>query len=86
MTRTLLYASAAWCGPCKAMKPLAEKLATEAGVTVEHLDIEASPKRAYDLKVMSLPTLILLENGEEKARLTGKTPPDRLRAFLAPGA
>lgn len=80
--KKLLYASAPWCRPCKAMKPITEKFAAEAGIPVEHLDIEAEPKRGFELKVMSLPTLIVYDGEAEVRRTAGQTTPDKLRAFI----
>jgi thioredoxin 1 len=64
---------AAWCGPCKMVAPEIEKLATKyAGhVDVVKVDVDANPKTAQALNIMSIPTIVLFSAGEEPRGLTG---------------
>ncbi len=64
---------ATWCGPCMMMAPLIDKVAAEKEGTayVYKLDVDQAQQIAMDYGVMSIPTLILFENGQEKRRVIG---------------
>ena len=64
---------ATWCGPCKMVAPVLEEIATEkAGqLTVAKLDVDANPETARDFQVVSIPTMILFQNGEAVKRIVG---------------
>lgn len=66
---TLIEFGTAWCGHCKAVQPLLEAAMTNRNL--RHLKIEDGPGRALgrSYRVKLWPTLILLRNGEELARL-----------------
>jgi thioredoxin 1 len=59
-----------WCGPCKALAPVVEKLARE-GYRVCKVDIDARPDLTGRYGVSALPTLVVLQGGEEVARFVG---------------
>jgi thioredoxin 1 len=61
---------ATWCGPCKNLAPVVEKLAGE-GHRVAKVDIEARPDLASRFGVTALPTLVILKDGQETARFVG---------------
>ena len=67
---------ATWCGPCKMLAPTVEALADELDgkVIVGKLDIDEYTDYAISLGVMSIPTLILFKDGEEKGHLVGVQP------------
>ncbi|MCS7282586.1 MAG: thioredoxin [Anaerolineae bacterium] len=75
---------AAWCGPCRAVAPIVERLAEEfAGrALVAKLDVDRNPLTAQRYGVMSIPTLIFFRNGQEVDRLVGVQPESALRARL----
>jgi thioredoxin 1 len=62
---------ATWCSPCKVQKPILEKVAKELGVEVEYVDIEEQPEMAAKYKVRSVPTMVILKDGEIKNTLVG---------------
>jgi thioredoxin 2 len=64
---------AAWCGPCRAVAPELEKLATQqAGRTiVAKVDTEAQPELSARFGVRSIPTLVLFRGGREAKRISG---------------
>ncbi|ANW67313.1 thioredoxin [Mycolicibacterium murale] len=64
---------ATWCGPCKMVAPVLEEIASEkAGqLTVAKLDVDANPETARDFQVVSIPTMILFQNGEAVKRIVG---------------
>ncbi|MGB3482744.1 MAG: thioredoxin [Mycobacterium sp.] len=64
---------ATWCGPCKMVAPVLEEIASEkAGqLTVAKIDVDANPETARDFQVVSIPTMILFQNGEAVKRIVG---------------
>ena len=64
---------AEWCGPCKAIAPILEEVATEHGdrVRIAKLNVDENPDLARRFDVMSIPTLILFKEGIPEARLVG---------------
>ncbi|SCP96413.1 thioredoxin [Anaerobium acetethylicum] len=73
-----------WCGPCKMMAPVVEKIAEKyAGkVKVGKLNVDASPASAAKYKVMSIPTFLVFKNGEVTGTLVGAVSQAALEAKL----
>ena len=71
--KTIKYFSATWCGPCKSFKPVMYEIASE-GYSVQFIDIDQSPNMATQFSVMSVPTVIIEENGIEVDRFVGSIP------------
>jgi thioredoxin 1 len=66
---------APWCGPCKAVAPVLEQLAeAHPGIRFVKLDIEANPDAASRYGVLSIPTVILFEQGQARETLVGARP------------
>ena len=68
--KQLWYFSADWCGPCKQFGPVMDELAKQ-GMSIKRLNVDYTPDAATIYKVKSVPTVILVENEQEKARFTG---------------
>lgn len=62
-----------WCGPCNAMAPVIEELATELDgkAKVGKINVDENSDIAVEYNVMSIPTLIIFQNGKEEKRLVG---------------
>lgn len=75
---------AAWCGPCKAMAPEFKRAAAtwEGRVRFAKLDTEKAPRSAGRFGIRSIPTLILFQDGREKARLSGAMSAAQLNQWL----
>ena len=75
---------AKWCGPCKMIAPIIEELAEEleGQFVVAKLDVDEAAKIAVNNGVMSIPTMVLYENGKEVKRTLGFQSKDKLKAFL----
>ena len=68
-----------WCGPCRMMAPILEAVAAErADLTVAKVNVDESAALASRFGVMSIPTLVLLDGGEEVKRIVGARPKDAL--------
>jgi thioredoxin 1 len=76
----LLDFGADWCGPCRALEPVLEKIAKAHGerVRVLRIDADASPAVAARYRVRALPTIIGFVGGKEHKRHTGMTSMDVL--------
>ena len=76
---------AEWCGPCTARAPGLKELSTElAGkVTIAKLDVDAHGDIAQRFNVMSIPTLLIFNNGEVQKRLVGAKGKGQLLQELA---
>ncbi|MFW0789962.1 thioredoxin [Gordonia sp. CPCC 205333] len=64
---------ATWCGPCKMVAPVLEEIAGDYAdkLTIAKLDVDQNPTTARDFQVMSIPTLILFENGQATKTIVG---------------
>lgn len=62
-----------WCGPCKMIAPVLEEIASEKAeqLVVAKIDVDANPVTARDLKIVSIPTMILFRGGEAVKRIVG---------------
>jgi thioredoxin 1 len=76
---------AEWCGPCHAVAPTLEEIATEqAGrLVVAKLNVDDDPDIARDFGIMSIPTLVVFKDGIEKKRLVGAQSKSAIEAELA---
>ena len=76
--------TATWCGPCKALAPIVEKIADDfAGkIKVGKLDIDDAPNMARKYGVRSVPTVMIFHGGEKKGQQVGLTSRDKLVQLL----
>jgi thioredoxin 2 len=81
----LLDLWAAWCPPCRMIAPVIDELAAElAGrVRVAKLDVDANPQTAARFNVHGIPTLLVLEGGQEVDRIVGVQPKAEIVRRLA---
>jgi thioredoxin 1 len=75
---------APWCGPCKIVKPILERLAKEYDGRVDLWQINADESQALlqELKVYGIPTLIVYRDGKEIQRQVGAKPAAALKALF----
>ena len=63
---------ATWCGPCKMIAPVLEEIANEKeDIKIGKVDVDTEGELAVRFGVMSIPTLVFFENGEETNRVIG---------------
>lgn len=71
-----LYFSAPWCGPCRMLKPVMEKVIAQ-GIPVDKFEVDDNKELADQYNIRSIPTIILVdESGKEFARTIGVKPLD----------
>ncbi len=76
---------AEWCGPCKMIAPVLEEIAEEydGKLRIVKLNVDDNPQTARRFDVMSIPTLILFQDGQPKKRMVGAKGKNALLADLA---
>lgn len=77
---------AGWCGPCRQVAPVLEKVAERhAGdVKVVKVDVDANPGLAQRFNAMSIPLLVFMRQGREADRVVGAVPGAVLEQHLLP--
>jgi thioredoxin 1 len=76
----VMYFTATWCAPCKALKPIAQQVSAETGVPIDFIDVDQSRAQATSMQVSSVPTLIGVDSlGTIKFRHTGMTSKQQLK-------
>jgi len=75
---------APWCGPCRAFAPTFEEAAESHSekVTFAKINIDENPETPSKYGVMSIPTLLLVKNGQVKATKMGSLSKSQLVAFI----
>lgn len=72
-----------WCGPCRMLGPVIDEIAEEAtDFKVGKVNIDEQPELATKYQVMSVPTLVVIKNGEIANRVTGVTPKQKILDML----
>ena len=75
---------APWCGPCKAIAPILEEVATEYvdKIIIAKLNVDDNDKTAPKYGVRGIPTLMLFKNGKAEATKVGAISKEQLVEFL----
>lgn len=75
---------APWCGPCRMVKPILEKLAAqyEGRVDLWQINADESQELIRELKIFGIPTLIVFKDGKEAAREVGAKPAPALESLF----
>jgi thioredoxin 1 len=78
--RKLFYFTAPWCQPCQALGPIMDRVTGQ--IPVEKVNIDYEMDRARSANVMSVPTVILVENGQEVRRFVGAKSYEQVMQFI----
>lgn len=70
-----------WCGPCKMLSPILEKVSSD--IKVIKVDVDKFEKLSREYGIMSIPTVILFENGEEVKRNIGFMSQEQVEKFIS---
>ena len=80
--------SATWCGPCKTLKPIMERVSDQMSDKFKfyYHDIDSSPNSPTRFAVRGVPTLMIFKNGELKAQKVGAVPESEIKSWLTENA
>lgn len=73
-----------WCGPCKMMAPVIDQLATDyqGKAKIGKLNVDENGVTAQKYRVMSIPTLLIIKNGQVVDTVVGAVPKQQLEAKI----
>lgn len=81
MSKEIIYVGAAWCGPCKMLKPVINQVVEATGVDVHFYDADTDKHICDHFKVTSVPTVIIVENNDGNQtvieQIVGVNPPNK---------
>lgn len=81
--RVLVDFNAGWCGPCRMLRPVLEDIASNRNdIDICSINVDDEEVLAQKYGVMSIPCLILFENGNEISRSVGFKPKEEIERFI----
>jgi thioredoxin 1 len=84
MNQHLLYFYAEWCNPCKTLGPIMDEVRKQ--IPVQKLNVDyTDPDTVQKFNVKNIPTVILMENGQEKSRFVGNKSHSQIINWLNDG-
>ena len=73
-----------WCGPCRAVAPNIEAVASlRPDITVGKINVDREPDLAHRFGIFSIPTIIVIKDGDEVARAVGYRTEEQLNALIS---
>lgn len=78
--KQLWYFTADWCAPCKALGPTMNRVAEQIQVNKVNIDYEADVVQKYGVR--NIPTVVLVENGQEVRRFSGNRSYNDVLSFI----
>ena len=77
---------ATWCGPCRMVSPLVDEIGDEhPEIKVCKINVDEQPELAAQFQVMSIPTLMVVKNGQVTQRVVGARPKSQILALVQEG-
>ena len=74
---------ASWCGPCRMVSPLVDEIAEETpAVRVGKVNVDEQPELAGAFGVSSIPTLVVMKNGQVASKTVGARPKGQILSLL----
>ena len=74
---------APWCGPCQMVLPIVAEIAGERpDIKVGKINVDEEPELAKQFRILSIPTLVVMEQGQIKQRSSGAKPKDAILEML----
>ena len=78
----VLYFTAEWCNPCARTRPIAEELKRDGIIDFVFVDADTETELVQKFQIKSIPTYILIQDGEEVKRTNGAKTKDQLLDFV----
>lgn len=74
---------ATWCGPCQMVGPVVEEISNELStIKVGKVNVDEEPELAAQFKVMSIPMMVMMKNGEVVKKTIGAQPKNEILEFI----
>ena len=74
---------AAWCGPCRMVSPVVDEIAAErSDIKVGKVNVDEQPELAGAFQVMSIPTLVVMKDGQVVRQVVGARPKQQILELL----
>ena len=80
--KVLVDFNATWCGPCRMLAPILEEFSESTAIKVCSVDVDQAEDIAKEYGIMSIPCLILFEDGKEIKRSVGLISLEELKEFV----
>jgi thioredoxin 1 len=76
---------AEWCGPCRAMSPYVDKLAAELNGKLKVVKLNTQDNNEVPARygIVSIPTFLLIKNGEVKKQIVGSQPYEKFKQLVS---
>ena len=75
--------SATWCGPCQMLAPILDELSGEVdSVDFYNVDVDENPDLAREFKIMNIPSVVALKDGQIVGQQIGFVPKEDLKNFV----
>ena len=74
---------ATWCGPCRMVSPIVDEIANERGdIKVGKINVDEQPELAQQFRIISIPTLVVMKDGQIANKAVGAMPKEEILALL----
>mgnify|MGYP001622901404 CR=1 FL=1 len=74
---------ASWCGPCRMLSPVIDKIADEVSdIKIGKVNVDEQPELARQFGVMSIPTLVVMKNGQVTQQSVGVQPKEAILSMI----
>ena len=74
---------ATWCGPCRMVSPIVDQIADErSDINVGKINVDEQPELAQQFRIISIPTLVVMKDGQIANKAVGAMPKEEILALL----